>query len=135
MPLILPDNPFCVAPEAELKAHQEAARAHCSANLAGTTVRNASSGHLITVTMGGIKHSLHGAMHRRVWALYLLPEILTHAEHTGTVPDKKGAYGTLAVHKFSMEIHHGSDLLVASVVVKEFRGGQNNFYDLAFLKD
>lgn len=135
MRLILPDNPFRVAPEADLKVHREAAKAHCSTHLAGTDVTNLASGRLVTVTMAGIKHTLHNAMHPRVWALYMLPDILTHAEHTGTVPDKMGAYGTLAVHKFSAEVHHNGALLLASVVVKEFRGGQNNFYDLSFLKE
>ena len=131
--LNLPTNPYNSTVATTLPMLREAAKSYAKINLSGKTVKNNHSGDITIITMGGVKHTVHGASDPLLRALSILPEILTLAEKTGAVTDKLGRPDILMVHKYELLVLDGTRELIALVVVRESSNRSRNFYDLAFL--
>lgn len=96
-------------------------------------VVNSHSGDVITLAIGGIKHTVNGAQLRLLNTLAHLPDLIESAQKTGVVMDKFSRADIVAVHKYEVDVLCLGEVLQASIVVREAHHGVLNFYDLAFL--
>jgi len=108
------------------------AKVYAEQYLAGRVVKNVLTGDNCIITMGGIKHTIHGASPPLLRALSVLPEMLAQAEKTGELPDKLNRPDILRIHKYELTVADDTKELVALIVIRE-TANNRNFYDLSFL--
>jgi hypothetical protein len=130
--LVIPTNPYNANATTKLPDLRRMAKAYAEKFLVGLTVTNEATGDNCLITMGGIKHTIHGASPPLLRTLTVLPTLLKQAEKTGEVPDKLNRPDILRIHKYELTLVDEYSELVALAVIRETTTNRY-FYDLSFL--
>ncbi|HCU64535.1 MAG TPA: hypothetical protein DF774_02115 [Rheinheimera sp.] len=116
-------------PETEsLRELSVAALDYAARNFAGSTVQNAKTGHQITISKNGVKHTLRGAQQDLIKSVVATPELLKQAEYLGAQPHKSGNPSIVATHYYGVKANIGGVVHDIVAVVHEQTDGKR-YYD------
>lgn len=111
-----------------LKELSLAALDYAARNFAGSTVKNAKTGHQITISKNGVKHTLRGAQPDLIKSVVATPDLLTQADYLGAQPHKSGNPSIVATHYYGVKANIGGVVHDIVAVVHEQSDGKR-YYD------
>jgi hypothetical protein len=114
-----------------LKEMVVAAREYAKAHLAGKTFINKDTGHAVSVSMTGVRHTLSGAQADLISSIEAIPELIERSIYIGSEPDAKRAESGLIFHYYAAKLSVDSRVHDVITVVREAEDGKR-YYDHSF---